>query len=233
MDIKQLREMVEEAVSAFLDEFNYNDRLAAMKAQRPAGGGQDQISIDKLITVLDGMEKSGKSTLTMAELQGALKGAVAVSAPLGKAAPGAAKNIAATAHAAAGPTGGAPLVKPPSSLYAREGKVRMTESELKEMVQRVVAAKLAENGVGGIGMGNPIMAKREIIALMDQTSRSFEQEIIKTFKLQNPDVLSPELQRSYLEIVEGMKAKMVQAAMEAVQSLVKFPKVDEGNGGMK
>lgn len=112
-------------------------------------------------------------------------------------------------------------------------EIQITESELKEMITKVATKKLQEAGVGGIGMGNPIMAKREIIALMDQTARSFEQEIIKTFNLQNPDVLSPELQRSYLEVVEGMKAKMVQAAMEAVQMLIKFPKVDEGNGNIK
>lgn len=101
------------------------------------------------------------------------------------------------------------------------------------MINVSVRKKLQEAGVGGIGAGNPIMAKREIIALMDQTSRSFEQEIIKTFKLQNPDNLSPELQRAYLEIVEGMKAKMVAAAMEAVQGLIKFPRQDEGNGNLK
>lgn len=113
-------------------------------------------------------------------------------------------------------------------------EIKISEKDLKEMIFKIAAAKLQESGgVGGIGMGNPIMAKREIIALMDQTSRSFEQEIIKTFKLQSPDNLSPELQRSYLEVVEGMKAKMVAAAMEAVQQLIKFPKIDEGNGSLK
>lgn len=112
-------------------------------------------------------------------------------------------------------------------------EIQISEKDLKEMITKIASAKLQENGVGGIGMGNPIMAKREIIALMDQTSRSFEQEIIKTFKLQSPDNLSPELQRSYLEVVEGMKAKMVAAAMEAVQSLIRFPKIDEGNGNLK
>lgn len=234
MDIKQLREMVEEAVSAFLDEFNYNDRMAALKASRPAGGAPEQIKLDGLMGKLFAMQKAGKQTIARNELESMMKDLVLPpSSPLGVGKMSDLRGVTKAAVAASGPTGGAPLVKPPASLYAREGKVRMTEADLKEMVSRVVAAKLAENGVGGIGMGNPIMAKREIIALMDQTSRSFEQEIIKTFKLQNPDVLSPELQRSYLEIVEGMKAKMVQAAMEAVQSLVKFPKIDEGNGGMK
>lgn len=229
MDTKQLREMIEEAVAAFLDEFNYADRIAAMRQQRPSSGGEDQIQIGQLIGALDNMRKSGKKTLSMAELQGALKSATAVATPMGK---GSMKDLAGVTAAAAQqatPTRGQPLVKPPASLYAREGRVRMSEAQLKEMVNRVVAQKIHEQ----FGMGNPIMAKREIIALMDQTSRSFEQEIIKTFKLQNPDLLAPELQRSYLEIVEGMKAKLVQAAMEAVQQLIKFPKTDEGNGGMK
>lgn len=231
---KQIREMIEEAVAAFLDEINYNDRMAALKTQQASagGGGEDQLMIGKLIGALDNMRKAGKTTLSMGELQGALKTARAISAPMGKGKMSDLAGVTQAAQAASGPTGGAPVVKPPSFLTQREGKVRMTEKQLKEKIARIVAAKLAES-TGGIGMGNPIMAKREIIALMDSTARSFEQEIIKTFKLQSPDQLSADLQRAYLEVVEGMKAKMVQAAMSAVESLIKFPKVDEGNGGIK
>jgi len=68
---------------------------------------------------------------------------------------------------------------------------------------------------------------------MDTTSRNFENEILKTFDLQHPDTLGPELQRKYLEVVEGMKAKLVGAAMEAVGQLIRFPRNDEGNGPRK
>lgn len=107
--------------------------------------------------------------------------------------------------------------------------ITITQSQLKEMVTKVVKARIQEMSMAG----NPIMAKREIIALMDSTSRNFEHEIIKTFNLQNPDTLSPDLQRRYLEIVETMKGELVGAAMQAVQSLVAFPKNDEGNGSKK
>jgi len=108
-------------------------------------------------------------------------------------------------------------------------KITITESQLREMVSKVVKSRIQEMSTGG----NPIMAKREIIALMDSTSRNFEHEIIKTFNLQNPDTLSPDLQRKYLEIVETMKGELVGAAMQAVQALVAFPKQDEGNGPKK
>lgn len=106
--------------------------------------------------------------------------------------------------------------------------ITITQSQLKEMVTKVVKARIQES-MGG----NPIMAKREIIALMDSTSRNFEHEIIKTFNLQNPDMLAPELQRKYLEVVETMKQRLVTAAMDAVKELVAFPKNDEGNGPKK
>lgn len=99
--------------------------------------------------------------------------------------------------------------------------IEMTKTELKEMVNSIL-----ENGGGMTTLGikkNPIMAKREIIAMMDSTSRSFEREILKTFNLRDPDELSPELQKRYLEIVEAMKSKLVAAAMEAVQQLISFP----------
>ena len=108
-------------------------------------------------------------------------------------------------------------------------KITITESQLREMVSKAVKSRIQEMSTGG----NPIMAKREIIALMDSTSRNFEHEIIKTFNLQNPDMLAPELQRRYLEVVETMKQRLVTAAMDAVGELVAFPKNDEGNGPKK
>jgi hypothetical protein len=116
-----------------------------------------------------------------------------------------------------------------SLVETQTNKITISETTLKEMVGQAVQKKLLEMS----DVNNPIMAKREIIALMDSTSRNFESEIIKTFNLQNPDSLSPELQRKYLEIVEGMKAELVAAAMKAVTQLIMFPKQDEGNSGLK
>lgn len=116
-----------------------------------------------------------------------------------------------------------------SLVETQTNKITISETTLKEMVGQAVQKKLMEMS----DMNNPIMAKREIIALMDSTSRNFESEIIKTFNLQNPDSLSPELQRKYLEVVEGMKAELVAAAMKAVTQLIMFPKQDEGNAGLK
>lgn len=108
-----------------------------------------------------------------------------------------------------------------STLEENPSTVKMTKQQLKEMVGALLEFDL-------LGKKNPIMAKREIIAMMDSTSRNFEREIIKTFNLKDPDELTPELQRKYLEIVEGMKGKLVSAAMEAVQQLISFPTNDNG-----
>ena len=62
---------------------------------------------------------------------------------------------------------------------------------------------------------------------MDTTSRNFEREILKVFNLRDPDELSADLQRKYIEIVEAMKTKLVAAAMEAVAQLISFPSNEE------
>jgi len=213
---KKLQEMIKEAISSYLTELDYRQRIAAV----PKTGPSDQVSIDKLMMALDGLEKSGKTTVTQPDLATLAKRSIEVAAPLGKASP------AALAQQAVSPTGGAPLRKP---FEAKDRNITVTQSQLKEMVAKVVKSRLQEFSTGN----NPIMAKREIIALMDSTSRNFENEIITTFNLRNPDTLAPDLQRQYLEIVEAMKAKLVAAAMEAVQSLINFPTEDDGKIGIK
>lgn len=215
-----LQEIIQEAVAEYLAELDYKQRLAQVTNK----GAKDQISIDKLMLALDGAEKSGKTSVSHGELAQMAKQAIALSAPLGKAAPG-------SVTPALSPTGGTPLHAPMgagnvSSPFAQEGKIKVTKSQLKEMVAKVVNERLLEFATNE----NPIMAKREIIALMDSTSRNFENEIIKTFGLQHPDSLQTDLQRRYLEIVEQMKAELVGAAMKAVRELIHFPKQEKGNG---
>ena len=219
LESQKLQEMISEAVSEYLSELDYKQRLAAITSQ----GGKDQVNIDKLMLALDGAEKQGKTSVSQPELQQMAKQATDVATPLGKG------NAAALAQQAASPTGGAPVHAPMgagnmSSPFAREGKITLTKSQLKEMVNKVVQERILEFATGE----NPIMAKREIIALMDSTSRNFENEIVKTFGLQHPDTLATDLQRRYLEIVEQMKAELVGAAMKAVRELIHFPKQEKG-----
>jgi len=221
--VNEIRNMIQEALGDYLSEIDYRQRIAAA-----AGGAKDQVSIDKLMMALDGMEKSGKKAVSQQELQQLMRQSIQVSAPMGKGSP------QQLAQQASSKTQGQPLVAPMGAgnvqnpLGQRES-IEISKSKLQEMINKLVESRLNEFVDGQ----NPIMAKREIIALMDSTSRNFENEIIKTFKLQNPDMLSPELQRKYLEVVEGMKAKLVGAAMEAVQQLIHFPRQDEGNGSLK
>lgn len=221
--VTEIRNMIQEALGDYLSEIDYRQRLASMPK-----GNKDEISIDKLMMALDGAEKSGKKAVSQQELQQIVSKSIQVAAPLGKGSP------QQLAQQAGSKTGGQPLVAPMGAgnvqnpLGQRES-IEISKTKLQEMINKLVEAKLVEFVDGQ----NPIMAKREIIALMDSTSRNFENEIIKTFKLQNPDMLSPELQRKYLEVVEGMKAELVSAAMKAVQQLIHFPRQDEGNGSLK
>lgn len=216
IETKKLQKMIQEAIQSYIKEWEEMSEadIRQRMAAKTSGGGADMVNIDKLMMALDAAEKQGKTGLTASELSSLAKQAIEVAAPLGK---GNAQQLAAKA---ASKTGGAP-VAPPSNMMMEEneGKISLTKAQLKEMV-----ISLLENNL--LGKKNPIMAKREIIAMMDSTSRNFEREIVKTFNLRDPDELTPELQRKYLEIVEGMKSELVAAAMKAVQQLINFPTND-------
>lgn len=224
---KKLYEMIESAIKKYVNEcgmdFSSDKELDEANLDlrgRLAGAkpGSTTINLDKLMVALDGAEKQGKKAITAQELQALAKQSMDIQTPLGKG------NMGQMAAQVGSKTGGQPLVAPPAGMMAENtsGKIKMTRQQLKEMVVSLLEFDL-------LGKKNPIMAKREIIALMDATSRNFEREIIKTFNLRDPDELTPELQRKYLEVVEGMKGKLVAAAMEAVQQLISFPTNDDGN----
>lgn len=218
-NLTKIREMIEQTIASYLDEAGYRDRIAAAASATST----DKVDVNKLMAGLQALKQKGATGVSLPQLMDFAKKSLVVAAPLG------AGQGQALVNQATSKTGGAPVMAPPSNLFAREGKLTLSKADLKEMVNRAVAKKIHET----MGVGNPIMAKREIIALMDDTSRSFENEIVRTFKLQNPDMLSSELQRYYLEVVEEMKSKLVAAAMDAVEKLIKLPKQDEGNGNLK
>lgn len=218
IEAKKLHEMIETAIGKYLKEWEEVDEDVRQRMAAKAGSGKDMVNIDKMMMALDAAEKQGKTGLTAQEIMMLAQRSIEVAAPMGKG------NPAAVAAQVGSKTGGAPLVTPPSNIgQMNENKLSLTKKQLKEMVVSLLEFSL-------MGQKNPIMAKREIIAMMDSTSRNFEREIIKTFNLRDPDELTPELQRKYLEIVEGMKSKLVAAAMEAVQQLIRFPTNDDGSG---
>lgn len=82
------------------------------------------------------------------------------------------------------------------------------------------------------------MAGRQVIISAQQASLDFEQEIIKTLGLVNPDDLHPQLRQKFNHLVEGMKEEIVEAVKKAVDGLVSFPRVDDvksdgGNPGVR
>jgi hypothetical protein len=239
IDINKLQEMIKEAISEYtigeapLSGSARQDMFKRLGKNPTARS----IPVGQLIAAL--MKAKAKTpVMTKDQLLGLLDSPELLISPTG---PG--SGLSATSQAATQgslsraltPTGGAPVRPAMESKEPKETTITVSEAELKEMVNTIVESRLLkEFDMSGMFPGNnPIMAKREIIALMDSTSRNFENEIVKTFRLQNPDSLSPELQRRYLEIVEEMKTKLIQAAMAAVRDLIAFPKQNEGNGNLK
>lgn len=94
--------------------------------------------------------------------------------------------------------------------------MKIARNELKELIRESVKRKLHE--------ANGFSAKRAIIDIAQGLSRQFETDIIKTLNLQNPDEMSPDVQKQYLIVVENMKESFVKAAMDATKELIKFPK---------
>lgn len=94
--------------------------------------------------------------------------------------------------------------------------MKISKIELKEMIRESLKRKLQES--------SGFNAKRAIIDIAQGLSRQFETDIIKTLNIQNPDEMSPDVQKAYLAIVEKMKEDFVKAAMGATKELLKFPK---------
>lgn len=210
IDIKNLQEMINNSISKHLFEMDIRQRIKAAASQDIG------VSVEQLIDVL---KSSGKKTITRKELVDLLGSREMVQKNLSGLGPISRTATTASLMKSLNKTGGSP-VRSPQSFEFREGKISFSKRQLQEMVNAIVDKKLFEFS----SSNNPIMAKREIISIMDSTARNFENEIIKTFNLKHPDNLSSNLQRKYLEIVEEMKAKMIEAAMSAVRKLINFPK---------
>jgi hypothetical protein len=111
---KLINESISKNVKRYLSEQNppapagatgLKSRLAAK-----SGGSKDQISIDKLMMALDGLENGGKKAITIDDLNNLAKKSIEIAAPLGKG------NAANLAQKATSKTGGAPVAPPPANL---------------------------------------------------------------------------------------------------------------------
>lgn len=94
--------------------------------------------------------------------------------------------------------------------------MKITEKELRDLVNEAISTKLTEN--------RDFTAKRQIVQAAQTASMSFENEISTLLDLVPPDDLNPVLQKAYFEIVEQMKLEIVHSVSEAVTKLSRLPR---------
>lgn len=99
--------------------------------------------------------------------------------------------------------------------------MKITENELKQLVQEAVKAKLQESS-------SDFTATRHIKSKAEEASMSFETEIISLLNLKNPDDMHPSVQEQYSRIVNDMKLKIVTAVEDTVKSLAGYPRNESG-----
>jgi hypothetical protein len=105
--------------------------------------------------------------------------------------------------------------------------MKITEQELRELVREALRSnpKVKKH----LKESSDYMAGRQVIISAQQASLDFEQEIIKTLGLVNPDDLHPSVRQKFNDIVETMKDDIVRAVKGAVDGLSPFPRVDDLN----
>jgi len=135
----ELQKMIREAILKNVKKYLTEQAATGLKqriAAKSTTAAKDQVSIDKLMMALDGMEKGGKKAVSFDELVAVAKKSIEVSAPLGK---GSAQGLA---QRATSKTGGAPVVAPPANLnQPRQESKKNSGKKLKEQNDDI-AAKL-------------------------------------------------------------------------------------------
>lgn len=102
-------------------------------------------------------------------------------------------------------------------------KVTITEAELRALVRESLKKKLGQTP---LNESLALSAKRKLTLSAKEHTMDFEKKIVDTLGLTDPDELSEELQKQYIEIVEEMQNRVVAAVQEAVAKLATFPRED-------
>ena len=101
--------------------------------------------------------------------------------------------------------------------------MKITQQELKKMIQEAVAKKIALNEGS-----TDFEAKREIIHNAQKVSRDFEKEIVTQLGLiPTSEYTSNDLLAAYYEVVKDFEMKFVNAVTEVVHKLAKFPRRED------
>jgi hypothetical protein len=93
--------------------------------------------------------------------------------------------------------------------------MKITEKELRKLVQEAVKSKLAT-----LNEGRAFSAKRSIAHNAGSAAMAFETDIVKELDLLSPDEMPEKHQQVYLQIMDDMKAEITAAAAKAVDRLI-------------
>jgi hypothetical protein len=104
-------------------------------------------------------------------------------------------------------------------------KIKMTEDELRGLVRESLKKRFLKESA-------TLSAKRKLTLLAKEHSMDFEEKIVNTLNLVDPDTLDEELQKQYVSVVEKMQSSVVAAVQEAVSKLATFPREDDGSRGV-
>lgn len=102
-------------------------------------------------------------------------------------------------------------------------KVKITETELRQLVRESLKKRFEK---APLNESLALSAKRKLTLSAKEHTMDFEKKIVDTLGLTDPDELSEELQRQYIDIVEEMQNRVVSAVQEAVAKLATFPRAD-------
>lgn len=106
--------------------------------------------------------------------------------------------------------------------------MKITENEIRELVREAIRNKLnGENKQINLNESSDFTARRQIVSAAASSAMSFENEIIKLLNLVPPDELNVTMQQQFLEVVNEMKNKMIEAVAKAVTDLARFPRTTD------
>lgn len=104
----------------------------------------------------------------------------------------------------------------------------LTEAKLQRLVSLMVERKIEM-----LKEGKKFQAIRSLTIQAQQTAMKFEEEIIESLEIKDPDELSDEEQQIYAQAMADMHSKMIEAvvhAAEVVKSLSERQKEPEKKG---
>lgn len=95
--------------------------------------------------------------------------------------------------------------------------MKITKKELSEMIQEAIKQSLNESEK--LNESGDFMSRRELLHKARDASFKFEQEIIKTLDLEDPNKMAPEDRTTFLHIVRAMGKGITNSVAKAIISM--------------